>query len=657
MTDVSPTDDRAAPETRSAPGRIPEPQPPPSSHPAHGSMALLVLGAVGVVYGDIGTSPLYTLTECLHGPHGLAPTSENVFGLVSLILWSITMVVTLKYLTFLMRADNQGEGGIMALLALVKSEKKPRPPGEIGAIAMLVIVGAALLFGDGIITPAISVLSATEGLSVATSKLEPYVVPTTIAILAGLFAIQRKGTGGIGKAFGPVMVLWFLTLALLGAWNIAKEPRILGALSPHHAVGFFQRNGWHGFRVLGGVVLAVTGGEALYADMGHFGRTPIRNAWLGLVFPALAICYLGQGASALVDPSTVVRPFYAMMPQGPWIYAAVALASTATVIASQALISGAFSLTHQAIRLGYFPRLRIMHTSVESEGQIYVPMLNRGLAISCIALVLLFQKSSALAAAYGLAVSGTMAITSIVFYVVTREQWGWSRLRAGALLILFLAVDIPFLVANALKFFAGGYLPFLVGIGFVIVMVSWRVGRSYLADKMKALTMPLDEFIDELPKSLVGRVPGVGVVLASHQGGAPPVLTLLVRRFKVLHEHLVLVTIVTEHVPEVDDAARHHVEPVSKDVSRVILHYGYMQTPDVPKALVPALGALGIEARPDELTYFLGRETLIQGGPEGRMTGVLESAFVTVSRHVRSATDYFSLPPDQVVELGIQLDI
>ncbi|MBM4376214.1 MAG: potassium transporter Kup [Deltaproteobacteria bacterium] len=619
-------------------------------------MAALVLGAIGVVYGDIGTSPLYTLTECLHGPHGVAPTPANVFGLISLIIWSITMVVTVKYLSFLMKADNQGEGGIMALLALVPSEKKPKSPGQIGLIAFLVIAGAALLFGDGIITPAISVLSAAEGLSVATSKLEPYVVPSTIVILAALFAIQSKGTGGIGKAFGPIMVLWFTVLGLLGVWNITKDPRILGALSPHHALAFFQRNGSHGFRVLGGVVLAVTGGEALYADMGHFGRAPIRNAWLGLVFPALGLCYLGQGASALVDPTTVQRPFYSMMPQGPWIYGAVALASAATVIASQALISGAFSLTQQAIRLGYFPRLRILHTSVEAEGQIFVPMLNRGLAVSCIALVLIFRKSSNLAAAYGLAVSGTMAITSIVFYVVTREHWGWSKPKAAAVLVLFLAFDLPFLVANALKFFAGGYLPFLVGVGFVLVMVSWRIGRSYLAEKMKNLSSPLDAFIAEMPSKLIGRVPGVGVVLASQQGGAPPVLNLLVRRFQVLHEHLVLVTIVTDHVPEVGDRHRHHVEKITDDIFRVVLHYGYMQTPNVPEALLPALHDLGLDATPDQLTYFLGRETLLHG-PEGHMSGVLEAMFLTLSRNVRSATDYFSLPPNQVVELGIQLDI
>lgn len=628
---------------------------PPSSH-SHGSMAALVLGAVGVVYGDIGTSPLYTLTECMHGPHGVKPTPENVYGLISLILWSITMVVTVKYLSFLMKADNQGEGGIMALLALVPGEKKPRPPGSIGTIAFLVIVGAALLFGDGIITPAISVLSATEGLSVATSKLEPYVVPTTIVILAGLFAVQKKGTGGIGKAFGPVMIFWFTTLAVLGIWNISKDPQILGAVSPHHAVGFFQRNGWHGFRVLGGVVLAVTGGEALYADMGHFGRGPIRMAWLGLVFPALALCYLGQGAAALHDPTSVERPFYAMMPQGPWIYGAVALASSATVIASQALISGAFSLTQQAIRLGYFPRVRILHTSVEAEGQIFVPMMNRGLAVSCIALVLLFKKSSELAAAYGLAVSGTMAITSVVFYVVTREQWGWSKLKAGSLLALFLAFDLPFLVANALKFFAGGYLPFLVGVAFVLVMVSWRIGRSYLAEKMKALSSPVDAFLEELPKRILGRVPGVGVVLASQQGGIPPVLNLLVRRFEVMHEHLVLVTIVTDHVPEVDDAHRHVVERLASNVVRVLLHYGYMQTPDVPAALLPALRDVGLEVEPSQLTYFLGRETLVHS-PIGQFNGVLEAVFVTVSRNVRSATDYFSLPPDQVVELGIQLEL
>jgi len=561
-----------------------------------------------------------------------------------------------KYLSFLMKADNHGEGGIMALLALVPSENRPKPSGQVGKLALLVIIGAALLFGDGIITPAISVLSATEGLSVATTKLQPYVVPLTVTILAGLFAIQKKGTGGIGKAFGPVMVVWFAVLAGLGLYNITKDPRILGALSPHHALSFFARNGWHGFRVLGGVVLAVTGGEALYADMGHFGRNPIRVAWLGLVFPALCLCYLGQGANALANPVSVQTPFYSMLPSGPWIYGAVALASFATIIASQALISGAFSLTQQAIRLGYFPRIRILHTSTESEGQIFLPMLNRGLAISCIALVLVFRKSSELAAAYGLAVSGTMAITSVVFYVVTRDNWGWSRGKSLALLLVFLAFDLPFLGANALKFFDGGYLPFCVGVVFVLVMVSWRIGRSYLADKMRTLSSPVDEFLEALPSRIIGRVPGVGVVLASQSGGIPPVLNILVRRFRVVHEHLVLVTIVTDHVPEVPAERRHRIEPLGNDVLRVILHYGYMQTPNVPEALLPALFEAGLDVAPTDVTYFLGRETLLHG-PEGHMSGVLEAFFLTLSRNVRSATDYFSLPANQVVELGIQLDL
>lgn len=629
---------------------------PSSGTHGHGPAAALVLGAVGVVYGDIGTSPLYTLTECLHGHHAVEPIPENVYGIISLIVWSITMVVTFKYLSHLMKADNHGEGGIMALLALVPSESRPKPAGRVGGIALLVIIGAALLYGDGIITPAISVLSATEGLSVATSALEPYVVPLTVVILAGLFAIQKKGTGGIGKAFGPIMVVWFGVLAVLGVINITKNPHILYALSPHHAVSFFARNRWHGFRVLGGVVLAVTGGEALYADMGHFGRKPIRTAWFALVFPALCLCYLGQGATALTDPQSVARPFYAMMPPGPWLYGAVALASAATVIASQALISGAFSLTQQAIRLGYFPRILVTHTSSGEEGQVYLPMLNRLLAVSCITIVLVFKKSSDLAAAYGLAVSGTMAITSIVFYVVTRENWGWSRLKAGALLVLFLSFDIPFLVANALKFFDGGYLPFFVGVVFALGMVSWRIGRSYLAAKMKSLSAPIAAFTEALPSMLLARVPGVGVVLASQQAGIPPVLTTLVKRFKVLHEHLVLATIVTEHVPEISDRERHQVERLSPDLVRVVLRYGYMQRPDVPTALVVALKDLDIHVPHQEITYFLGRETLL-ASPAGHMSGVVEALFLLLSRNVRSATDYFALPPDQVVELGIQLDL
>ena len=398
--------------------------------------AALILGAIGVVFGDIGTSPLYTLQECLHSRHGVAPRPENVLGVVSLIVWSVTMVVTVKYLGFMMRADNKGEGGIMALLALALPKASPARVGHVGWVATIAVLGAALLYGDGIITPAISVLSAVEGLQVATDAFRPYIVPLTVAILVALFFVQRRGTGKIGKLFGPVMVTWFVTIGTLGLYHVVRQPTILGALSPYHGVRFFLDNGVSGFRVLGGVVLAVTGGEALYADMGQFGRRPIRRAWLGLIYPALLLCYLGQGAALLTDPSGAERPFYALIPRGPWIYPAVVLASAATVIASQALISGVFSITHQAIRLGYFPEVAVRHTSGQAEGQTYVPLLNWSLALACIGLVVIFRQSSGLAAAYGLAVSGTMAITSIVYYKVVRHAWNWSRSRSLGVLLL-----------------------------------------------------------------------------------------------------------------------------------------------------------------------------------------------------------------------------
>jgi KUP system potassium uptake protein len=619
-----------------------------------GGVAALVLGATGIVFGDIGTSPLYTLQECLHSRHGAAPSPANVFGVVSLVIWSLTLVVTVKYLACLMRADNHGEGGIMALLALVPD--RVRRVGRVGPIAALVVVGASLLFGDGIITPAISVLAAMEGLEVATVALKPYVVPLTVGILVGLFALQRRGTGTIGRLFGPVMVLWFVTIAVLGVVHILRRPGILGAVSPHHAWNFFAENGWVGFRVLGGVVLAVTGGEALYADMGHFGRRPIRIAWLGFIYPALILCYLGQGAAVLGDQAGVARPFYALIPPGPWIYAAVALACAATVIASQALISGVFSLVHQGMRLGYFPRVLVKHTSGKTEGQIYLPLINSGLGVACIALVLAFRESAGLAAAYGLAVSGTMAITSVVFYVVTRRAWGWSRLKAGLVLGLFLAVDIPFLAANCLKFLDGGYLPFLVGLGFAWVMVSWRVGRAYLGELVGAQSLTEKRFLASLPERLVKRIPGTLIVMSAQSSGVPAVLERLVKRFRVMHERVVVVTVVTEHVPFVPHERRVSTESVGEGIWRVLLHYGFMQVPHVPWALAEAFAELGMPEEQRRASYLIGRETLVVT-KRGRMGRLTEPMFALLSRNARSVTDHFSIPVERVVELGIQADL
>src|SRR5450432_1338658 len=523
---------------------------PKSIHRAHappegGARAALAIGALGVVFGDRGTRPLYTPQECLSGPHGVAPTDANVMGVLSLVFWSLMMVVTVKYMFFLMRADNGGEGGIMALLALAPERHRSPAPGRIGFVAFLVVAGSALLFGDGIITPAVSVLSAMEGLGIATSALEKAVVPLTIAILVGLFAVQSRGTAKLGRLFGPVMLLWFVTIAVLGAYHVAHTPQILWALSPAQGAHFFTAHGFGGIAILGGVILCVTGGEALYADMGHFGLAPIRNAWLGVCIPSLVLAYLGQGAVIVAEHDPVARlalgarPFYAMCPQGAWLYPFVAIAALATIIASQALISGVFSLTYQAVQLGFFPRLTVRHTSGDAEGQIYLPLMNWGLAGACIALVLMFRESGKLAAAFGLAVSGTMAITSVVYFFVVRYTWHWPLWKAIAVVGLFLSFDIPFLAANTLKFLDGGYVPFTVGVLFVVVMVNWRIGRGYLGLHFKERALPLDQFIASLDRRVLARPPGIVVFMASGDG-APPAMRRIVDRFHALQSTVLL---------------------------------------------------------------------------------------------------------------------
>ncbi len=632
---------------------------PPSTAdhtPHHGSLKTLMLGAVGIVFGDIGTSPLYAFQECVGSPHGVAATRENVLGVLSLIVWSLVMVVTVKYLSFVMRADNRGEGGIFALLALLP--EKARTPGKVrfAPVAVLVLIGAALLYGDGIITPAISVLSAVEGVKLVAPSFGPWVVPTTVLILLGLFGIQRRGTGGIGQLFGPVMVLWFAVIGALGLWHVAHYPAVFAAFSPVYGAHFFAEHGWHGFKLLGSVVLAVTGGEALYADMGHFGPKPIRYVWMGLVFPALVLCYLGQGALVLRHPEFAHAPFFAMVPVGAATIALVALAAPATVIASQALISGVFSLTQQAVRLGYLPRVLIRHTSGSAEGQIYIPGVNWGLAMACIALVLGFKESSALAAAFGLAVSGTMAITSIAYFAVIRETWGWSRGKSWALLLLFLAFDIPFLIANLVKFFDGGYLPVMVGALFFVIMVVWKLGRTHLSDYFAERSPPYAGFLESLPTRVVARTPGTAVFLASSTEGTPPVLVHHVERLRVLQERVVLLTITTEHIPVAARAGRVHAELVAPGISRVVARCGFMESPQVPSMLAQAIeeGLLPISL--DDVTYYLGRETFI-AGDNGKMGPWTESLFAFLNRNAHSAPLYFGLPTEKVVELGVQIDL
>lgn len=625
-----------------------------SHHPT--SMAALVVAALGVVFGDIGTSPLYALKECVTLPHGVPASHDNVLGLLSLMSWSLIMVVAVKYLSFIMRADNEGEGGIMALLALVPEELRPKSKRRIGWIAGIVLFGTALLYGDGIITPAISVLSAVEGLKVATDKLDALVLPITCAILLGLFAVQQKGTAGIGKVFGPVMVTWFAVLAGLGVYSVWQNPAVLVGLDPRYAITFFVDHKFHGFAILGSVVLCITGGEALYADMGHFGRGPIMRAWYWMVMPALLVNYFGQGALLLQHPEAAANPFFSMVPKGPATYALVALATLATVIASQALISGAYSLTRQGIQLGFMPRFQIKHTSSETEGQIYVPAVNWALCIACILLVLVFRESTELAAAYGLAVTGTMAITSIVFYVVARERWAWPQYKALPLLILFLIFDLGFFAANLLKFFDNGYVPVLIAAVIFVAMVIWRKGRVLLAEEFKKRTRPLKEVMAELRTGDTARVHGAAVFLTSNADEAPPVLLHHVERSNALQQTVILLTVVIERKPRVNPRRRIEANLIAEGFYRVILRSGFMENTDVPVLVAQAMAKLGLRIPFDDTTYYLGRETLLASG-EGEMNRLAENLFSFMSRNATSATAFFNLPHERVVEIGIQLDL
>jgi KUP system potassium uptake protein len=621
---------------------------------AHASVGKLVLMAAGVVFGDIGTSPLYAIRECVDPEHGVPPTHENLLGILSLVFWSLTMVVTVKYLTFIMKADNRGEGGILALLALAPSRKK-QTSARIGWLAGLVIFGAALLYGDGVITPAISVLSAVEGLEVATTRLSPVVVPLTVVILFGLFWVQKRGTASIGRVFGPIMVVWFVTLAILGAVQIVRYPAVLTAVNPAYAVSFFFKHGWQGFLVLGSVVLVITGGEALYADMGHFGRHPIRLAWFGLVMPALLINYCGQAACLIQHPELATNPFYALVPP-VLIYPMVILSTVATIIASQALISGAYSLTRQAVQLGFCPRVTILHTSEESEGQIYVPEVNTALAIACIWLVLSFKESSALAAAYGIAVTGTMAITSIVYFVVLTKTWKWPLWRALPLVAVFLSFDIPFFAANAMKFFNGGWFPMAIGLALFMVMTTWKKGRALLGRNLAGKLLPIDVFLADVAEHKPHRVPGTAVFMSSNPHGVPIVLLHHWKHNQVLHQTIVLLSVITETIPEVRTAERLQVKELGHGFFQVTAHYGFMETPNVPAIMDIVAQHYGVPYVPARTSYFLGRETLLPTG-DSKMFHWRKALFSFISRNARSATQYFGIPPDRVVELGMQIDL
>ena len=614
--------------------------------------AALALGALGVVFGDIGTSPLYTMKECFFGLHPIPPTHANVLGVLSLVFWSLTMVVAFKYIGFIMKADNRGEGGIFALLALLPSA---RSRGS-GAVVLGALFGAALLYGDGIITPAISVLSAVEGLEMATSAAKPAVVPLTVMILFALFVLQHRGTAGIGSIFGPVMASWFVVVAALGIGGIVRNPVVLQAVNPYHAVWFFLHNGFHGFLVLGAVVLCLTGAEALYADLGHFGRRPIRLAWFALAFPALLINYAGQGAILLASPQTAdINPFFALVPRS-LLYPVVALATAATVIASQALISGAFSLTRQAVQLGYLPRVHIVHTSGETEGQIYIPWVNRMLMVACIALVVTFQRSGQLASAYGVAVTANMAITSMLYFQVARHTWSWSYWKALPLVAIFLLFDLSFFGANILKVVDGGWVPLVVAVGILAVMLTWRDGRAALREQIVSRTLPLDLFLEDVRRREPRRVPGTAVFLASNPVGTPPAMLHHFKHNQILHDQVVLLSIVVrEDIPLGNKAERVHVEELGEGFYRVQASYGFMETPNVPDALRQAWRQ-GLTTDPATTSFILGRETLLTTG-RSRMMHWRKTLFRFLSRNAEPATAYFGLPPGRVVELGMQVEL
>jgi len=620
----------------------------------YGRQFPLTLTALGVVYGDIGTSPLYAIRECFFGSHSVGPTHENVLGVLSLVLYALLLVISVKYTSLVMRADNQGEGGILSLTALLPSRNGSRTVQNYSILVAFGIVGASLLCGEGMITPAVSIMSAIEGLQVATPVFSSWVVPISVVILVVLFVIQRHGTHRVGGLFGPVMVVWFLTIAILGFRWIVRAPEVLMAFDPRHAVRFFVEHGWHGFAVLGAVVLVVTGAEALYADMGHFGRRPIRVAWFSLVLPALLINYFGQGALVLISGETATQPFFMMAPS--WaLLPLVGLSTAAAIIASQALISGAFSLTRQAIQLGYAPRLDIQHTSSVTMGQVYVPQVNWFLAISTVLITIGFQSSSALAAAYGIAVTGTMVITTILLSIVAIERWKWPRPAVICGALIFLAVDLSLFGANLVKVLQGGWLPLVIGVLLFTLMTTWKTGRKLVAERLTARAFPLEDFMSAVSCDPPTRVSGTAVFMTAQPRGTPPALAHNLRYNKILHEHVIVLTVRTSHTPYVAPDQQIEVQSLGLGVYNVRVQYGFMQDPDVPSALLAAR-ARGVEFDPDDLTYFLGRETIIVTRRPG-MAAWREKLFVVMARNAVRATAFFHLPPERVVELGVQVEM
>jgi len=628
------------------------------AHPKGRRLAVLTLTALGVVYGDIGTSPLYALRECFRPEYGLAPTPDNVYGILSLILWALILVVSVKYIVFILRADNRGEGGILAMLALLLQQHTTNLQRRVLLIA-LGLFGAALLYGDGMITPAISVLSAMEGLTVVSEHLDPFVVPLTLAILIGLFLAQRLGTARVGKVFGPITGVWFVTIAALGSHEILLEPVILLAVNPWYALNFLFTHGTAGFIVLGAVVLAVTGAEALYADMGHFGKRPIRLAWFALVLPALVLNYFGQGALVLRDPSAATNPFFLLAPR-VMLYPLIALATVATIIASQAMISGAFSLTQQCIQLGYSPRMTITHTSRREYGQIYIPEVNYAIMVGTLLMVLAFGDSTSLGAAYGIAVTGTFMITTSIFTVIAITRWQWPLWKGLLFFAVFFTLDGALFGASLLKFMHGGWVPLAIGVVLFTLMTTWKRGREILRDRLQDIALPLDVFLEDIGQRARARVPGTAVFMTSEPAGVPVVLLHHLKHNKVLHETVILLSIATDEIPEVPRAERVKIEALGQGFFRVIAHYGFMESADV-KEVLQRCRDFGIAARPLDTSYYLGRERLIpRRGPWKKgglsMNIVRKMLFGIMSRNARSATEYFQLPPNRVVELGTQIE-
>jgi len=616
-------------------------------------LAALALGAIGVVYGDIGTSPLYTL-KAVFGEQGIGPTSQNVLGALSLIFWSLIIVVSVKYLLFIMRADNKGEGGIMALMALAQRSVRGIPRLRL-TIAVLAIFGAALFYGDGVITPAISVLSAVEGLKVAAPGLAHLVVPITLGVIIGLFWLQKHGTHRIGAVFGPVCVIWFLSIAALGIRGIVHHPGVLWALSPGYGISFFLRNHAEAFFALGSVVLAVTGTEALYADMGHFGRKPIRLAWFAFVLPALVLNYFGQGALLLHDPGAVVNPFYHLVPKA-LLFPMIALATAATVIASQAVISGAFSMTREAMQLGYLPRMRVVHTSSEMSGQIFVPWINRILLVLIFVAVLGFRSSDNLASAYGIAVTGTMVITTLLALIVARYQWGWRMPAIIAVGMLLLTVDLGFFSANIIKIESGGWFPLVLGLGVFVLMTTWRRGRELVVREIKQDGLALAPFIVSVTQHPPLRVPGTAIFLTANQQAVPHALLHNLKHNKVLHERNVLLTVETLETPLAEPDERIHLTLLEGNFYGLELRFGFAEDQNIPSALTMcAREGLGFDMM--DTTFFLSRETIVADKRRPGMAFWRDKLFAFLSRNALPATAFFQIPGNRLIELGTQVEI